>query len=562
MSIRKLATLAATRGQCVVPLAIAAFCAAVALPSMAADCYWAGGTSSDWATAANWTTTPQKPTNDGGFFRNDKFHANFTSGSRAYLVTFSAAETNTWRTFFNNCGTASAPIVLRGNNAACGLTSGDAGSTDPEGFYIGTYFSKGTSGNDYNSKAGKGDAYVRFEAGTFASGANYSYWYLGNGSYGGHMTVAGATINSPLEFYLNRGSLTVDSGTVNITKDLKMGTNGDATLTMNGGTLTVGPWTRFESSSYAKTINLNGGTLHTYRINKQGGTGVTTVNFNGGTLRIKQNYTSVIDSGITVKVKGNGGTIDVNGTTTAAIPASFSEDASSTGGGLKFCGGGTLTLGGSIGYTGGTTIEAGTTINIASLAQKDGLLGRGVNTLKVIPASGEHTLITITGDGVFSETDLLKVALVPGSAGAATFSLSNDKKSLLVNLPYDGGVINQTTPTLVFPGATLADLATHTLRARMQGANFDADGVEATFFNRQETMDGDTLAKVTYQLQAVDETSSRHYTKAAKVEFTEDASGVYAKLIDGSFTNYGTPAQFGNDPLANNPGTSSYIHPV
>jgi dTDP-D-glucose 4,6-dehydratase len=66
----------------------------------------------------------------------------------------------------------------------------------------------------------------------------------------------------------------------------------------------------------------------------------------------------------------------------------------------------------------------------------------------------------------------------------------------------------------------------------MQGDNFDADGAEVTFFDRQETMDGDTLAKVTYQLQAVDETSSYHYTKAAKVEFTADANGVYAKLVE------------------------------
>ena len=552
----------ATRGRRVVSMTIAAFCMAAAVPSMAADCYWAGGTSSDWATSANWTTTARKPTNDGGFIRSDKFHDNFKSGNRAYLITFSAAETNNWRTFFNNCGTASAPIILRASNASYGLTSGDSttsGDNYLEGFYIGTYFSSGTGGYDYNGKAGKGDAYVRFETGTYATSANYSYWFLGNGSYSGHMTVAGATINSPLAFYLNRGSLTVDSGTVNIDKDVKMGTNGDATLTMNGGTLTVGPWTRFENSSYAKTINLNGGTLVTYRINKQGGAGAATVNFNGGTLRIKTNYNSVIDSGVTVNVKANGGTIDVNGTTTSIIPASFSEDSSSTGGGMKFCGGGTLTLGGSIGYTGGTTIEAGTTIKVASLAQKDGLLGRGVNTLKVIPASGEHTLITITGDGVFSETDLLKVALVPGSAGAATFSLSADNKSLLVNIPYDGGVINQSTPTLVFPGATLADLATHTLRARMQGDNFDADGAEVTFFDRQETMDGDVLAKVTYQLQAVDETSSHHYTKAAKVEFTADANGVYAKLVEGNYTNYGNPAQFGNDPLTNNPGTSSYI---
>lgn len=538
MNTQKLMKLTtATRGRRVVSMTIAAFCAAAAMPSMAADCYWAGETSSDWATSANWTTTTRKPTNDGGFIQSGKFHNNFKSGSRAYLITFSAAETNNWRTFFNNCGSASAPIILRGDNATCGLTGGDSTkNTDLEGIYIGTYYYDGISTSDQSSKAGKGNAWVRFEQGTFATRNQYSHFFLGNNSYDGNMIVAGATINSSGDFKINSGSLTIESGTVNETY-----------------------WTRFENTSRAKSINLNGGTLVTYRINKQGGTGAATVNFNGGTLRIKTNYNSVIDSGVTVNVKANGGTIDVNGTTTSVIPATFSEDTSSTGGGMKFCGGGTLTLGGTIGYTGGTTIEAGTTINVASLAQKDALLGSGVNTLKVIPASGEHTLITITGDGVFSDSDLRKVSLVPGSAGAATFSLSNDKKSLLVNLPYDGGVINQTTPTLVFPGATLADLATHTLRARMQGANFDADGVEATFFNRQETMDGGVLTKVTYQLQAVDETSSRHYTKAAKVEFTEDASGVYAKLIDGSFTNYGTPAQFGNDPLANNPGTSSYI---
>lgn len=112
----------------------------------AADCYWAGGTSSDWATSANWTTTTRKPTNDGGFIRSDKFHDNFKSGSRAYLITFSAAETNQWRTFFNNCGSASAPIILRGDNATCGLTGGDSTkNTDLEGIYIGTYYYDGIS---------------------------------------------------------------------------------------------------------------------------------------------------------------------------------------------------------------------------------------------------------------------------------------------------------------------------------------------------------------------------------------------------------------------------------
>ena len=511
---------------------------ALAQTAGASDCYWAGGTSSDWATSANWTTTARKPTNDGGYFRSDKFHNNFKSGDRAYLVTFSAAETNTLRTYFNNCGTASAPIILRASNASYGLTSGDSTSnknTDFEGIYIGTNQTGGNGGTT-DSKASTGNAYVRFETGTFATRNTYSYFFLGNNSYDGHMTVAGATINASSDFKIFSGSLTIESGTVNVTS-----------------------WTRFENTSRAKSINLNGGTLATYYINSQGTSGSQTVVFNGGTLkkRVSSGY-PIIHANIAVKVGAKGGTIDANGLDLTVAQA-MNEDPSSPGGGMKFCGGGTLTLSGSIGYTGGTTIEAGTTIKVASLAQKDGLLGRGVNTLKVIPASGEHTLITITGDGVFSETDLLKVSLVPGSAGAATFSLSADNKSLLVNIPYNGGVINQTTPTLVFPGATLADLATHTLRARMQGGSFDADGTEATFFNRQETMDGDVLAKVTYQLQAVDETSSYHYTKAAKVEFTADANGVYAKLVDGNYSNYGNPAQFGNDPLTNNPGTSSYI---
>ena len=302
MNTQKLMKLTtATRGRRVLSMTIAAFCAAAAMPSKAADCYWAGGTSSDWATSANWTTTARKPTNDGGFFRSDKFHNNFKSGSRAYLVTFSAAETNLWRTFFNNCGSASAPIILRGSNAAYGLTSGDStesGNNKLEGFYIGTaYYGGNTHSKD--SKASEGNAYVRFETGTYATQNQYSHFFLGNNSYDGHMTVAGATINGSGDFKIFSGSLTIESGTVNETL-----------------------WTRFESNSRAKTINLNGGTLHTYRIHKAGGTGAATVNFNGGTLRIKTNDNTVIESGVTVNVKANGGTIDVNGTTTAAIPAS------------------------------------------------------------------------------------------------------------------------------------------------------------------------------------------------------------------------------------------------
>ena len=515
-------------------IALAALFVATAVHAV--DCYWAGETSSAWETSGNWTTTARKPTNDGGYFRSDKFHNNFKSGSRAYLVTFSAAETNNWRTYFNNCGTASAPIVLRANDAASGLTGGDSTNSDAknhEGIYIGTNQTGGNGGSTDGS-ASTGNAYVRFETGTYATRNTYSYFFLGNNSYDGHMTVAGATINASSDFKIFSGSLTIESGTVNVTS-----------------------WTRFENNSRAKEINIGGGKLVTYRICRVGGSGPMTVNFNGGTLQTKSGRDLAIDAGIAVKVKERGGTIYVDGRN-ATISADISEDSTSPGGGMKFCGGGTVTLSGAVGYTGGTTIEGGTTVLIDTAAKKDALFGSGGSMLKFIPtATGTATLVTITGDGEFAENDLLKVVVAPDAAGTAEFSISEDGKSLLASCSYAGGAIDQSSPTLVFPGATLADLATHTLRARMQGANFDSDGVEATFFDRQETMDGDVLTKVTYQLQAVDEHASNHYTKDAMVEFTADASGVYAKLASPSYSSYGNQNQFGT--IRPPSGTSGYI---
>ncbi len=497
---------------------------------------WNGSGNLYWTTDGNWSS--MSGSGNKRFLRSKA-----AEGKRT--VKFNAATSIDYDLSVESAGTSdSAPYIFLADNDSYGLTS--SGVLD-----VGTY------------KVG----HLAIQRGTYqcatlntgnGAGTSGNVLVIGGAGYNASLTSTGNTS-------INKDTLKVSAkGTFASNGDMYVGNNGGAgVLTLDGGSVTVasGKWLRLGysgGSTGTGTVNLNGGVLTCKHIhNDRNGTVV----FNGGTLKANSAYTGnggFMQDGLSAKVTAKGGTIDT-GSYDVTISAALSDNDASAPGGMKFCGGGTLTLGGSIGYTGGTTIEAGTTIKVASLEQKDALLGRGVNTLKVIPASGTHTLITITGDGEFSETDLLKVALAPGSAGTATFSLSNDRKSLLADIPYSGEAINQTTPTLVFPGATLADLATHTLRARMQGDNFDADGVEATFFNRQETMDGDVLAKVTYQLQAVDESSNSHYTKAAKVEFTADANGVYAKLVEGNYTNYGNPAQFGNDPLTTNPGTSSYI---
>ncbi len=113
-----------------------------------------------------------------------------------------------------------------------------------------------------------------------------------------------------------------------------------------------------------------------------------------------------------------------------------------------------------------------------------------------------------------------------------------------------------TTAQLVFPGATLEDLSTHALAGRFCGSNIKDDGVEATFFYRQETTKNDALTKVTYQLQTLDD----EYVKASTVEFTNGVGGVYAKLADGKYSNYNsTLSNFGSEPLSTNSGTSNYI---
>ena len=688
-------------------LAVAIFALAVAQTAQAANCYWAGGTSSDWGTVANWTTGNKVPDNDGAYFRSDKFTSTFTNNN--LTVTFGAAKSNNWRTYFNNCGSAAKPIVLRSTgDASYGLTSGDATSTDFEGIYIGTAYKHGTADKDTN--AGEGDAYVRFETGTFKTGS-YSCWYIGNETYAGHVVAVGSTLQSGHLFYLYNGSifatnttLTISTancyfgdlankttsvvkngGTWTLSKQWKLGSasgasasffqdggsitvtdfanlgslnggsgfftnkagnvtfssktslggnggncifvmdggtlnfnrsdddadgslsagygggsgdtyfhhnggtttvagnmnivrDGSCEFNMNGGTVTVGRKTVFGShnlnGSEFGRLNLNGGVFATPYLNYHNGGVAANVRFNGGTLKISgdgamargdkisggTDYSAVanLEGVLLFKVAAGGGTIDTDGHS-VTMPLAIAEDSSSTGGGMTFKGGGDITLEGAIGWTGGTTVEIGTCVKVADDAAADALIGSAL--VLAAPGayrSGVNPLVTITGSGTFDASDAAKVTGLPSGTSVG---ISGDGKTIYVFVPAAlcNVVLNQSQAQLVFDGATLADLATHTLRARFQGEDFSATGTEATFFGRTEYKDGDTLTNVTYQLQALDDTSSDHYAKAAKVEFTEGEGGVYAKLVDGNFANYGAQNAFGTYPLESNPGTGYYI---
>ena len=292
-------------------------------------------------------------------------------------------------------------------------------------------------------------------------------------------------------------------------------------------------------------VNLSG-TLVTPKVVCHECPGNATFNFKGGTLKAKASGNLILAaSNLSVNICAEGGTIDAAGYD-VAIKEDLVEDAGSTGGGMTFKGGGNVSLDGAISWTGGTTIEIGTCVKVPSAAAMQNLAANGLvvpTPSKLYP--GQYPIVTLTGDGeAFESTDIGKVSSFPSDT---TVGISPDGKTLYLDVPMslgDGRIVQEQSQ-LVFPGATLADLATHTLRARMEGDYFDCDGVETTFFNRQETTSGNVLTKVAYQLQTLDTSN----VKAVKVEFTESMGGVYAKLIDGNYSNYGDQNAFGTDPL-------------
>ena len=258
--------------------------------------------------------------------------------------------------------------------------------------------------------------------------------------------------------------------------------------------------------------------------------------------------------------------LDVTGNATVNIPQNFSvakltfnvpDGATLTlqGGQIKSTtsfvvkGGGTVAFDTPLASQCNTTVALGTCVKVSGAAVKNALLGSAI-ALSTPPTydGGTYPIASIE-DGTFDSADTAKVTNLPSGA---TVGITADGKTLYVTLPASSIDITATAQ-LVFPGATLADLDTHTLRARMHGGSIGDKGMEATFFNKVK--DG---SKTTYQLQVMDP----DYVKAVKVEFTEGEGGVYANRVSGKYSNYGAKNNltvFGTDPLTTNSSTGDYV---
>ena len=176
----------------------------------------------------------------------------------------------------------------------------------------------------------------------------------------GTMTMTGGTLGTSDKLQIGHnqatGVLTQSGGTVNVQNEVYIGNENSAssvgTYTLSGtGAVNVGNEVQIGRDNGTGTLNLNGGTLMTKKL--EGGNGSATVNFNGGVLKAKENQDNLIQNLDVANVQSGGAKINSNGFNVAT-----SQALTGTGG-LEKLGAGSLTLSANNTYAGTTTVTEG-----------------------------------------------------------------------------------------------------------------------------------------------------------------------------------------------------------
>ena len=231
-----------------------------------------------------------------------------------------------------------------------------------------------------------------------------------------------------------------ESGNVTV-KNINFGTynaaSGTGTLTIKGGTVTVANDAKFLHGE--GTINLDGGTLVTKRIQRYGQNGALSqnINFNGGTLKASAAdanpfiYSQYGDMYVTVNA--GGGTIDCNGYAITLDTDTYNPNNHANGfrgdGGLTFTGGNTITLKQKVTYTGATRITPGTTLAITDADAKDNILSNGLVVASVpTEEQAKQSIFTYTSAMDDDDLDNVSCPLAP----TTTFKFGDENKTNIV----------------------------------------------------------------------------------------------------------------------------------
>lgn len=396
----------------------------------ALDKYWTGTTDNNWAADGNWESSGSNNVNFkiGGSEGNgeSKFSELFKT-THDYRIYFDAENSFAWKIHVRS-GTEAKPIVFYADSASHGLkgTTSKYNNADVSAFNIGTDQCTGD------------EAWLKIESGTYYT-SSAGYWTIGGSSCTGHFAICeGATIASANDFDFRNG--TVDVGGALTAKSIKIGnlSGGTATMTVSGGTVTNttgATYIGFVSGATGALYLNEGGTLVTRNVYKENADATGTLVFNGGTLKASAayyhaTYGGVIGSTVSAKVGANGGTIDtgnLNITNSVSI-----ADVDGEAGGLTVKGGGSLTVLVAQGYTGGTTVEAGTVLKLTTAA-KESLVAHAVAVS--VPDGGvanNTVVLQITDGGTFTQAEVDAMTLSGVAGPCYTLALAGSSKQVTV----------------------------------------------------------------------------------------------------------------------------------
>ena len=386
--------------------------------------YWTGTTDNNWAKDGNWESSGTGYVNFkiGGSEDNgeSKFSELFKT-THDYRIYFDAENSFAWKIHVRS-GTEAKPIVFYADSASHGLkgTTGKYNKADVSAFNIGI---DNCTGNE---------AWLKIESGTYYT-SSAGFWTIGGSSCTGHLAICeGATIASANDFDFKNG--TVDVSGALTAKNIKIGnlSGKTATMTVSGGTVTntsLATYIGYASGATGALYLNEGGTLVTRNVYKQETDATGTLVFNGGTLKasdVYPNYGGLIGTTVAAKVGENGGTIDT-GTLDITLGTPI-LNVDGEAGGMTVKGGGSLTVSVEQGYTGGTTVEAGTVLKMTTDA-KEALVKHPV--VVSVPDGGvanNTVVLQITDGGTFTQEEVNAMTLSGVAGPCYTLVLVNSNQ--------------------------------------------------------------------------------------------------------------------------------------
>ena len=406
------------------------------------------------------------------------------------------------------------------------------------GLYLGAAFFGGTDlATGTVNQTGGTVTHNNTAAGTFVVGGRNGA--LATGTY----NLSAGTATSLGQVYVGgagTGTLNISAtGTFNANAGLLLGNNSNLSITSAG------------------TVNLNGGTLGAASVSNGAGSG--TFNFNGGAL-VASGASATFMTGLTAANVQAGGALINDGGFAVTIGQALLDGGG--GGGLTKTGAGILTLSGTSGYTGLTSVQAGTLAYGVNNALSNGAVQVSGGTLDIATFTDTVGAVTLVSGAINGSGGVLTgtsygvqagsvSAILGGSAGltkttAGTVTLSG-ANIYAGNTTVTGG-------TLAISNAYLADAADVSIAvgASMTLSFGGTDTVHAL------TLDGVAKSPGTYGGTGSGATNiDSHFTGTGTLTVTTGPSGSAYGTWAGTFgagfnaSNNGATQDPDNDGISN-----------